>query len=171
MVISRKVVENLCKKNLSWNNFFLASFVWDMSYKLVLTCKWRSTSLPWRVIFRNQRNWWRNTHTSGGNSLLHVQVHVQVRLRNLSNINVHVFKIYWPALQWSKSIQLWNKVNFDKHSVMFGKYYNRHMYRFQNLIALVVKQYFFFFWKYQNSPRVHIAAIKKLITDRIMIEK
>ena len=25
--------------------------------------------------------------------------------------------------------------------------------------------------KYQNSPTVHIAAIKKLVTDRIMIEK
>ena len=61
-------------------------------------------------------------------------------------------------------------VNFDKYSVMFGKYYNRHMYRFQNLILLVVKQYIFS-CRYQNNPRVHIAAIKKSITDRIMIEK
>lgn len=60
--------------------------------------------------------------------------------------------------------------SFDRQGILFGKYENKNIYKLQNLLILVVKQ-FIFASKYKNVPKLHGDILIKVIIDRIFIEK
>jgi hypothetical protein len=60
--------------------------------------------------------------------------------------------------------------SFDKQGILCGKYENNNIYRLQNILILVAKQ-FIFATKYKNVPKLHVDALIKVINDRIFVEK
>ena len=61
-------------------------------------------------------------------------------------------------------------ISFDIQSVLFGKYKNRNLFRFNNLVILTVKQYIFS-CKYKSHPFLSIHVVRNIIVERLLSEK
>ena len=61
-------------------------------------------------------------------------------------------------------------ISFDIQSVLFGKYKNRDLFRFNNLVILTVKQYNFS-CKYKSHPFLSIHVVRNIIVERLLSEK
>lgn len=59
---------------------------------------------------------------------------------------------------------------FDKRSTLFGKYNNNKLYRVQNLLILIVKQYIFS-CKFKPIQKLDFFSLSIIIADRFLIQK
>ena len=81
----------------------------------------------------------------------------------------HVTELWCSIVDWI--LRKFNiRCSFDKQGILFGKYENKNIYRLQNILILVAKQ-FIFASKYKNIPKLHVDALIKIINDRIFVEK
>lgn len=58
----------------------------------------------------------------------------------------------------------------EKQPVLFRKYKNREIYKFFNLVVLIVKQYIFS-RKYKSNANPNIHELKTVIIERLLIKK
>lgn len=59
---------------------------------------------------------------------------------------------------------------FDKQSILFDKDKNHNMYRVQNLLSYIVKQYIFT-CRLKTHPTLNVLELKKKIENRLLVEK
>lgn len=59
---------------------------------------------------------------------------------------------------------------FDIQSILFGKYKNHKMYRIQNLLGYIVKQYVSI-CRLKTYPNLNVLVLKSIIKNRLLEEK
>lgn len=84
-------------------------------------------------------------------------------------VDCYLVKEIWIDLEkWMTDI-FGLQTNFDKYSILFGKFDNRDIHRLENLIILFTKQCIL--QTKMKTSRLNVENIKKSITRRLFIEK